>query len=152
MQNIFKRNSKRTNPYLRNNSTDLRLPMKTAAIGQKNISIRGAKLWNSLSAESEEASSRNSFKTFYWMMKAGVLWCRHWLSLVGRLTYGTGFWATCLAAGLFGSVCPLGMPWWAPEISPLPGFRLYFAFYFSFNFVFIVSFNIFIAFIVNISS
>ena len=62
MQNLFKRNSKCTTRCLRNTSTDLRLPMKTTANGQKSFSFRGAKLWNSLSAESKEASSLKSFK------------------------------------------------------------------------------------------
>ena len=62
MQNLFKRNSDCTTCCLRNTNTDLRLPMKTTANGQKCFSFRGAKLWNSLSAESKKASSLNSFK------------------------------------------------------------------------------------------
>ena len=47
---------------LRNTGTDLRLPMKRSTNGQKCFSYRGAKLWNSLSAESKQATSRYSFK------------------------------------------------------------------------------------------
>ena len=42
--------------------TDLRLPKKRSANGQKCFSFRGAKIWNSLPAESKTASSLNSFK------------------------------------------------------------------------------------------
>ena len=38
-------------------STDLRLPMKKSTNGQKCFFSRGAKLWNSLSAESKRATS-----------------------------------------------------------------------------------------------
>ena len=47
---------------LRNTETDLRLPKKKSANGQKCFSFRGAKLWNSLPAESKMAYSLNSFK------------------------------------------------------------------------------------------
>ena len=40
----------------------MRLPKKNSAIGQKSFSFHGAKLWNSLSAESKQASSLNNFK------------------------------------------------------------------------------------------
>ena len=39
-----------------------RLPKKNSANGQKCFSFRGAKLWNSLPAESKTASSLNGFK------------------------------------------------------------------------------------------
>ena len=58
----FKRNSQCSTRCLRNTETDLRVPKKTTANGQKSFSFRGAKLWNSLSAESKLASSLNSFK------------------------------------------------------------------------------------------
>ena len=41
----------------RNTVTDLKLPRKNSATEQKCFSYRGAKLWNSLSAESKQASS-----------------------------------------------------------------------------------------------
>ena len=43
-------------------STDLRLPKKKSANGQKCFSYRGAKIWNSLLAESKTASSLDGFK------------------------------------------------------------------------------------------
>ena len=50
-------------PYnLRNTVTDLRLPKKTTMGGQKAFSYRGAKLWNSLSAEPKQAPSLSYFK------------------------------------------------------------------------------------------
>ena len=42
--------------------TDLRLPKKRSANGQKCFSFRGAKLWSSLHAESRKASSLGGFK------------------------------------------------------------------------------------------
>ena len=62
LSSLFKRNSQCSTRCLRNTETDLRLPKKTSANGQKCFSFRGAKLWNSLSAESKQASSLNSFK------------------------------------------------------------------------------------------
>ena len=50
--NLFTKNSQCSSRNLRN----------TSANGQKCFSFRGAKLWNSLPAESEKASSLNSFK------------------------------------------------------------------------------------------
>ena len=47
--------------------TDLRIPKKTSANGQKCISHRGAKLWNSLPAETKQASSIAVFRqTIRW--------------------------------------------------------------------------------------
>ena len=63
LSSLFKRNSQCSTRCLRNTETDLRLPKKTSANGQKCFSFMGAKLWNSLSAESKQASSLNSFKT-----------------------------------------------------------------------------------------
>ena len=59
---LFNRNSQCSSRCLRNTETDLRLPKKTSANGQKCFSFRGATLWNSLSAESKKASSLNIFK------------------------------------------------------------------------------------------
>ena len=61
--NLFAKNSACSSRSLRNTETDLRLPKKRSANGQKCFSFRGAKLWNSLpAAESKTASSLGSFK------------------------------------------------------------------------------------------
>ena len=60
--NLFTRNSACAPRNLRNTETDLRLPKKNSANGQKCFSFRGAKLWNSLPAEAKTASSLNGFK------------------------------------------------------------------------------------------
>ena len=60
--NLFTKNSACSSRILRNTETDLRLPKKRSANGQKCFSFRGAKLWNSLPAESKTASSLGSFK------------------------------------------------------------------------------------------
>ena len=62
LSSLFKRNSQCSTRCLRNTETDLRLPKKTSGNGQKCFSFRCAKLWNSLSAESKQASSLNNFK------------------------------------------------------------------------------------------
>ena len=62
MRNLFTRNSACNSRSLRNSATDLRLPMKRSANGQKCFSFRGAKLWNSLLAETKQASSIDTFK------------------------------------------------------------------------------------------
>ena len=62
LRSLFTRNSQCSVHALRNTVTDLKLPRKNSANGQKCFSYRGAKLWNSLSAESKQASSLNSFK------------------------------------------------------------------------------------------
>ena len=62
MSNLFTRNSTLSSRNLRNTKTDLKLPKKTTANGQKCFSYRGAKLWNSLSAEIKQAPSIAVFK------------------------------------------------------------------------------------------
>ena len=62
LSSLFKRNSQCSTRCLRNTETYLRVPKKTSVNGQKCFSFRGAKLWNSLSAESKQASSLSSFK------------------------------------------------------------------------------------------
>ena len=62
MSNLFTRNSASSSRDLRNTQTDLRLPKKTSINGQKCFSFRGAKLWNSLPAETKQAPSINVFK------------------------------------------------------------------------------------------
>ena len=59
---LFTRKSLYSSYSLRNTGTDLRLLMKRSTNGQKFFSYRGAKLWNSLSAESKQATSLYSFK------------------------------------------------------------------------------------------
>ena len=59
---LFTRKSLYSSYSLRNTGTDLRLPMKRSTNDQKCFSYRGAKLWNSLSAESKQATSLYSFK------------------------------------------------------------------------------------------
>ena len=58
---LFTKNSACSSRSLRNTETD-RLPKKSSANGQKCFSFRGAKLWNSLPAESKSASSLGGFK------------------------------------------------------------------------------------------
>ena len=60
--NLFTKNSACPSRILRSTETDLRLPKKRSANGQKCFSFRGAKLWNSLPAESKTASSLGIFK------------------------------------------------------------------------------------------
>ena len=62
MSNLFSRNSACSSRSLRNTKTDLRLPKKISANGQKCFSYRGAKLWNSLPAETKQAPSIAVFK------------------------------------------------------------------------------------------
>ena len=59
--NLFTKTSACSSRSLRNTETDLRLPKKRSANGQKCFSFRGAKLWNSLPAESKKASSLGGF-------------------------------------------------------------------------------------------
>ena len=63
--NLFTKNSACSSRSLRNTETDLRLPKKRSANGQKCFSFRGAKLWNSLPAESKKASSLVGSKNQY---------------------------------------------------------------------------------------
>ena len=60
--NLFTKNSTCSSQNLRNTETDLTLPKKESANGQKCFSYRGAKIWNSLPAESKTASSLDGFK------------------------------------------------------------------------------------------
>ena len=59
---LFAKNSECSTRTLCNTGTDVSLPKNNSANGQKCFSFRGAKLWNSLSAESKQASSLNNFK------------------------------------------------------------------------------------------
>ena len=60
--NLFIKNSECPSHTLRDTATDVRVPKKYSKNGQKSFSFRGAKLWNSLSAGSKQASSLNIFK------------------------------------------------------------------------------------------
>ena len=60
--NLLTKNSQCSSRNPRNTETGLRLPKNKSANGQKCFSFRGAKLWNSLPAESKKASSLISFK------------------------------------------------------------------------------------------
>ena len=60
---LFTSNSQFASHNLRNTATDLKLPKKKSTNGQKCFSYRGAKLWNSLPAESKQASSLSRFKS-----------------------------------------------------------------------------------------
>ena len=60
--NLFTKKSQCSSRNLRNTETDLRLPKKKSANGQKCFSFHGAKLWNNLPTESKKASSLNKFK------------------------------------------------------------------------------------------
>ena len=62
MSNLFTKTSQVTSRNLRNSATDLRVPKKKSANGQKCFSFRGAKSWNGLSAEHKNASTIYKFK------------------------------------------------------------------------------------------
>ena len=59
---IFIKNTVNATRSLRNTNTDLRLPLRSSASGQKCFSFRGAKCWNSLSIKAKETSSFKAFK------------------------------------------------------------------------------------------
>lgn len=62
LSGLFMKNCEHSSYTLRNTESDLRLPLKKTTGGQKSFSYRGAKIWNSLSAESKQASSLSLFK------------------------------------------------------------------------------------------
>ena len=64
LQGIFTRNSEDPSYELRSTATDLHIPKRNTANGQKGFSFRGAKLWNSLSTEIKSAPSIINFKNF----------------------------------------------------------------------------------------
>ena len=64
LRSLFGKNSKSTSYRLRNTSTDLRLPKKRTENGKKSFSSRGAKLWNSLSANCKKPASLSTFKQY----------------------------------------------------------------------------------------
>ena len=62
MSDLFTRNYICSSHSLRNTGNDLKLPMTSSANGQRCSQYGGAKLWNSLSAESKQATSLYCFK------------------------------------------------------------------------------------------
>ena len=62
LHSLFRKNSRSTSYRLRNTLTDLRLPKIGTENGKKPFSFRGAKLWNSLSANCKQAASLSIFK------------------------------------------------------------------------------------------
>ena len=62
LRSLFRKNSQSTSYRLRNTSTDLRLPKIGTEKGKKSFSFRGAKLWNSLSANCKQAASLSTFE------------------------------------------------------------------------------------------
>ena len=63
LSDIFTKNAVNAIHSLRDTSTDLRLPLKRSANGQKCFSFRGSQCWNSLSTEAKQASSIKAFKS-----------------------------------------------------------------------------------------
>ena len=59
---ILTKNTVNATRSLRNTDTDLRLPLKSSANGQKRFSFRGAKCWNGLSTEPKQTTSIKAFK------------------------------------------------------------------------------------------
>ena len=59
---IFTKNTVNATRSLRNTNTDLRLPLKSSANGQKSFSFRGVKCWNGLSNEAKHTTSIKAFK------------------------------------------------------------------------------------------
>ena len=59
---IFTKNTVYATRSLRNTNTDLRLPLKSSANGQKCFSFRGAKCWNGLPTEAKQTTSIKAFK------------------------------------------------------------------------------------------
>ena len=81
MRKLFTRNSACNSRSLRNSATDLRLPMKTFANGQKFFSFRGAKLWNGLPVETRLAlslslclvSAGSGTEIYLWVFVVGLV-------------------------------------------------------------------------------
>ena len=63
LSDIFTKNAVNAIHSLRDTSTDLRLPLKRSANGQKCFSFRGSQCWNSVSTEAKQASSIKAFKS-----------------------------------------------------------------------------------------
>ena len=65
LSSLFQGNSQYSTCCFRNTETDLRVPKKTSSKRQQCFSFRGAKLLNSLSAESKQASSLKASKSLF---------------------------------------------------------------------------------------
>ena len=63
LHDLFIRNIENPSYELRNTATDLQIPKRHTANGQKGFSFWGAKLWNSLSTEIKSARTITNFKT-----------------------------------------------------------------------------------------
>ena len=59
---IFTKNTVNATRSLRNTNTDLSLPLRRSANGQKCFSFRGAKCWNDLSTAAKQTTSIKAFK------------------------------------------------------------------------------------------
>ena len=62
VRNLFTRCSDSNGRVLRSTDTDLKLPLLKTSAAQKSFSYRGARLWNSLSRETNVAPSLSAFK------------------------------------------------------------------------------------------
>ena len=61
---LFTRNSHSSSHNLRNTDSDVQIPKKRTSNGQKSFSYRGAKVWNSLPRQTNQASSISRFKSY----------------------------------------------------------------------------------------
>ena len=68
LNDLFIRNIENPSYELRNTATDLQIPKRYTANGQKGFSFRGAKLWNSLSTEIKSERTITNFKTALYIM------------------------------------------------------------------------------------
>ena len=78
VQNLFTRCSDSNGRVFRSTDIDLKLPLLKTSAGQKSISYRGARLWNSLSRETKVAPSLNAFKR---LSKGDIDFCLVFFSL-----------------------------------------------------------------------
>ena len=62
LSSLFEKRSTRNVRELRNTETDLSIPLRKTNNGQRAISFRGPKLWNSLELDVKQASSLATFK------------------------------------------------------------------------------------------
>ena len=62
LSSLFKKRSTRNVRELRNTETDLSIPLRKTNNGQRAISFRGLKLWNSLELDVKQAPSLATFK------------------------------------------------------------------------------------------
>ena len=65
LTSLFERLPKNTVRELRNTKTDLKMPRLKTSSGQKCFSDRGARLWNNLSADAQNAHTKFQFKNAY---------------------------------------------------------------------------------------